>query len=288
MIHVGQLGPTQQWDQTMVLDLLNNELYPTSLEFKHWTGYPTGAEGCILIIPGRYWAKQGNHISESLSRYKWVLALRTSDEEDLFDPYRVYHPNIKWWVQTPRVAKDYTGARAFGVGYTPHFKHLPLQAPEKRIQVFLSAQNTHTRRAACFDAYRQRTFADSHIQATSGFTQGLTQDKYRAAMLQTRVAPAPSGAESPDSFRVWEALQAHAIPIADDLSPTHDSAGYWNLVCPGAPFPVLQDAENYIGYTMDLLKAWPTIGNDVAAWWCTYKRRMTYWLIDDLKELGAL
>jgi len=102
------------------------------------------------------------------------------------------------------------------------------------------------------------------------------------------VAPAPSGAVSPDSFRLYEALEAHTIPIADDISPTHDSAGYWRLVFPDAPFPILDSYEQLPGYIEDQLKAWPANANQIAAWWTRQKRTMARNLRNDLKKLGAL
>lgn len=284
-ITVGKLAPGNQWDHHMLDLLFANQLWDTGLTFHRTTGYPNHVDGCVLIIPGRYWFERCNEISEALSRYEWVLAIRTGDEEDLFDPYKVWHRNIKWWVQTPRAGKDYDGARLFGVGYTPHFDNLKPQ--DRDTDVFLSAQNTHQRRRECFAAMAN-VDGRKVIHATEGFTQGLEPAEYALWMAAAKVAPAPAGPASPDSFRAYEALQAHTIPIADDITPAYDSEGYWRTVHPDAPFPILTSYAQLPGYTQDQLKQWPANANRITAWWMRYKRQMALNLVDDLTELGAL
>jgi hypothetical protein len=126
------------------------------------------------------------------------------------------------------------------------------------------------------------------VRATDGFTQGMDPDDYARLMTSTKVAPAPAGPASPDSFRLYEALQAHAVPIADDVTPGYDSAGYWRTVFPDAPFPILTGYEQLRGYVGDQLGCWPANANRIAAWWMRYKRQMAGWLREDLEALGAL
>lgn len=285
MIPVGRLAPGNQFDQNMLDQLFANKLYPTGLEFKRIDGYPN-TDGCCILIPGRYWHNQTWDISDALASYKWVLAIRTSDEEDLFDVAAVRHPNIRWWVQSPRTDRDYGDARLFGVGYPPYFNQLPPEAPRKSVPLFLSAQNTHDRRNQCFDALEP--FQAGYVQQTEGFTQGLTSSAYVQLMCDARVAPAPAGPACPDTFRLYEALEAHAIPIADDLTPGYDSHGYWKMLFPDAPFPILTDYESLPGYINHALARWPANANRIAAWWMRQKRAMAHWLREDLKALGAL
>ena len=286
MIPVGCLAPYDQWDQNMLDLLFENDLYETGLEFKRTNGYPTKGDGCVLIIPGRYWFEKTNAISESISRFDWVLAIRTGDEENLFDPDRVVHPNIKWWVQTPKVGFDYPeGSRFFGVGYP---KHLNRPKPQPRdTDVFISAQRTHQRRVECFLALED-VEGVKEVHATEGFTQGMDPDEYALWMAAAKTAPCPSGPASPDSFRAYEALQAHAVPIVDDITPAYESEGYWRLVHPNAEFPILTKWEQLPGYTQDVLKGWPANANRITAWWMREKRQLAQWLVEDLTGLGAL
>lgn len=286
MITVVRLAPGNQWDTHMIDLLFANALYPTGLEFSRVDAY-SKTPGIILIVPSRYWAGHELEISGALSKYDWVLAIRTSDEEDLFDAAKVDHSNIKWWIQTPKVGKDYGTARFIGVGFPPHLSGLDPEPPERPVDVFLSAQDTHQRRTEAFLALAR----DTHVQrvtATEGFTQGIAPAEYARQMCGAKIAPAPSGAVSPDSFRLWEALEAHAIPIADDISPTYDSRGFWDMLLPGAPFPVLADYENLPGWIDDLLADYPGNANRITAWWIAYKRSIALNLREDLTRLGAL
>jgi hypothetical protein len=271
----------------MLTRLFRNELYPTGLDFKLVEGYPNTNSGCVLIVPGRYWWEHVDEINSAIRRYQWVLFIRTGDEEDLFDVNQLDHPNVLYWIQTPRKDRGYPfGARFFGVGYPPHFNDLSTAPPGKVVDVFLSAQATHTRRTRAFEALKG--FPNSNVEATAGFTQGMPVGEYVGQMCGAKVAPAPSGAVSPDSFRLYEALEAHCVPIADDISPAYDSEGYWRLLFPSEPFPTLTDYQDLCGYIEDQLKVWPTNANRIAAWWMRQKREMVLWLEADLKALGAL
>lgn len=287
MIPVGRLAPGNQWDQNMLDRLFANELYPTGLTFKTTAGYPVG-DGCVLIIPGRYWAGHTGKITEAIRLYRWVLAIRTSDEEDLFDIRQVEHPNIRWWIQTPRMDREYD-ARLIGLGYPPHFNVMERDAPGKQwADVFLSAQKTHQRRVEAFAATKAIVGPLVFARATEGFTEGMSKEEYAGSMSGAKVAPAPSGAVSPDSFRLYEALEAHCVPIADDVSPAYDSQGYWRRMFPDAPFPILTDYRDLEGLVTEALGDWPRNANRITAWWMQQKRKLSLWLREDLEALGAL
>lgn len=247
-------------------------------EFRWWEGYPNTDDACVLIVPGRYWFERTDEISAAIARYPSVLAIRTGDEEDLFDIARVQHPNIRWWVQTPTAERDYGDARFVGVGWTPHFDDLQAYPPLKDVDVALAGQNTHPRREAAFAAAARCPNVELH--PSEGFTQGLPPAAYRDLMLRTKVAPCPSGAVSPDSFRVWEALEAHAVPVVDDLSPVNAEAGFWTRVLPDAPFPVLVTWPKLPAIAAQILSDWPHTGNAVTAWWMRYKQDLCHAVTD--------
>lgn len=285
MIPVGWLAPGNQWDTTLVKDLLDGTLYPHGVEFKHHAGYPNTRGGIVLVLPARYWWEHTAEITAAVRRYRYVLAFRTSDEEDLFDAAAVEHPNIRWWIQTPREGRTYPeGSRLFGVGYTPHMRQLPTEPPTKNLDVFISAQRTTTRRIAAFEALEH--VPHSRVEPTAGFTQGMDPAEYVDCMSKARVAPAPSGAVSPDSFRFWEALEAHAIPLPDVVSPIDGETDYWELI--GWPSVRIKDWADAPGWIDHYLESWPETANHTVAWWMRYKRQLSHWLREDLETLGAL
>jgi hypothetical protein len=291
VIPVGRLAPADQWDQNLLGQLFDNKLYPTGLTFRRFEGYPN-AKGCCLLIPSRYWHQHTDQITEAIERYDWCLAFRCGDEEDLFDVSQVSHPNIRWWVQTPRKGREYpVGTRFIGVGFPPHFNDLSEDVPEKDIDVALIGQNTHQRRRECFEAL-EKTMGSQFVKATSGFTEswreGAGPGDYAFQMMKAKTAPCPSGAVSPDSFRFWVALEAHCVPIADMVSPVDGVTAYWHRLFPDCPFPLIENYSDLAGYVEDALKGWPRNANRIAAWYMQYKRRLSHWLADDLTELGAI
>lgn len=259
----------------MLDDLLSGRLYPTGLRFRRCEGYP-GDSG-VLIVPGRYWAGREDEISEAVAGYEWLLMFVTSDEEALFG--EIDHPNMIRWVQTPRHGRDYGDARLFGVGYSPHTRNLPMTAPVKD-GVFLSGQDTHQRRHDCFQSLDD---VPGVVKRTDGFTQGMPPNEYMRHMVNAKVVPAPSGAVSPDSFRFWEALETHCIPVSDTVSPTDGTTDYWHRIFTDPPFPL---AEDWAG--VDWAALLYGNANTITAWWMRRKREYARQLGDDLDALGAL
>lgn len=248
------------------------------------------SDGLIYIVHGAN--NKVADINKKIARFKWVLLILVSDEENLFDIDKIDHPNIKVWVQTPRAGKDYDNVRYFGVGYSYASKYrgsVGISYLNKPAEVFISGQNTHDRRKTIFeklDSYREDN-PDKNVEIfeTEGFTQGMEPADYYTHMASTKIAPAPSGIVSPDSFRLYEALELGAIPIADDLSPRYDSKGYWNIIFPDAPFPILQD-DNINSLIDESLENFQEKANGIFAWWIAQKRRYAHDLIEDIITLS--
>lgn len=302
-IHVAKLRPTSQWDQTILNLLWSNQLTPTGFDFtisEH--GEPPANEetssgdtmlndlpdtdGVVLIIPGRYWHRYTADITRAIANYRWVLAVRTGDEENNFDITKIVHPNIRWWVQTPDIRTQYGDVRKFGVGFTTHFCDLPTHLPHLDYDLFLSAQNTHPRRYNAFAITNCMPGVNKVVHTTAGFTQGLAPQLYMNYMIHSKVALAPAGPDTPDTFRLYEALQSHCVPIADDVCANHDTTGYWESVLPDAPFPVLTEWGDAPGIVKQALADYPRNANRIAAWWMRQKRQYANWLHQDLNMLG--
>ena len=283
MIPLFYLPPGDQWDQTMLSRLLEDKLYHHGITFERHDDWPV-TDGLVLVIPGRYWHDRTLELNDILTRYRWVLAIRTGDEEDLFDPASISHPHILWWVQTPRVDRDYDDAFLFGVGYSPVFADLPTEPPNPEHDIFLSAQNNHARRTAFFERL-EGTELNAWVESTDGFTEGLKPSSYATLMMTAKAAPAPSGPHTPDTFRAYEALEAHTVPIVDDISTHNSHPGYWNTLYPDAPFPILTNLDDLVGYTQDTVADYPRRHNRVTAWWMRQKAAMSSRLWDDIAWL---
>lgn len=281
LLNVVRLDPQNQWDQNMLERLFNNELFDTGFDYNWQIDFPE-AEGIILIVPGQYYKDKTEEISNQLLQYKWVIGIVTGDEENLFNVNDITHMNIKWWIQTPKIGNTFIDKRVFGVGYPPHFNKLKEQ--DRNLDVFLSAQNTHKRRKEAF-AVLKSYGGFKLIEQTQGFTQGMQPEEYAKNMARAKTAPAPSGVFSPDSFRLYEALEAHTVPIADDISPNYDSRGYWRTLFPNAPFTILEEYADLKPYIRNLVAGYPTNANRITAWWINQKREMVNWVKEDIADL---
>ena len=108
---------------------------------------------------------------------------------------------------------------------------------------------------------------------TQGFTQGMSHLDYYMGMVGAKVAPAPSGAVIPDSFRLFEALECMAIPIADQKTAKGEVMEYWDwLFGEITPFPHITNWESLPAYMKEIKKDYPHNIHKQTAWWLMFKR----------------
>lgn len=258
--------------------------------YRHDTTPPDG-DGAVVVCPARYYTPA--EVNELIAPLPWCVLILTSDEESTFDQTAVEHPNVKCWVMTPRPDRPYwENTRFIGEGFNPATRPtLKVTGnPERTTDVYLSGQNTHKRRHELFKVLERSERGWSRdVQATPGFMQGYDRDEYLARMARSKVAPCPSGPATPDSFRLYEALEAGCVPLADITAPgTYPNRGYWEMVAPGAPFETVaywHDVEKYIATA---LHNWPRMAAECSAWWQQHKRRMRLDLLDDVAEVSGM
>ena len=113
------------------------------------------------------------------------------------------------------------------------------------------------------------------LYITDGFARGIEQDEYLDLLAAAREAPCPPGPNTPDTFRLYEALEAGCQPVVDQ--PTmHFLMKY------GDNAPVIScrwDAIGSFGSPFELA--------DNGARWQTWKRRLAYQLRDDIDLLSG-
>lgn len=262
------------WDMSLIKDLLSDARY-TEEE----------GDGCIYIVPGEY--TKVKDVNIAIHKYKWVVLIITSDEQSTFKVEELAHPNIKIYVQYLKQGRHDKYGK-WPLGYTSDTrKHLKLAS--KDLDFFFSGQVTHKRRKDCvknLKAYLDRQMTTGRLVETEGFSQGLEANEYMGYMAQAKTAPAPSGAVCPDSFRTYEALEAGAIPIADNISPTGDR-DYWSYLLGDVPFPTINNYSDLPGYIEDQLDNFQAKANRIQAWWIKKKRDLKQQLLDDVAELSG-
>lgn len=282
------------WDQQIIEDLLSGDLWkppgwraPTHHELLDPPdGWAQRFDRAVVVLPARHNATHVDRLIADLAQLDAVLLVLTGDEDCEFPADKIHHPNMVVWQQDPPLDAP-VDRRPFGSGYTPHMAARgPRDAPadERTWAWSFAGQITHLRRQE-LDVQLRRMGAGGFYQPTEGFTQGMAPDAYVDLLLDTRIAPCPSGPVCPDSFRVYEALEAGCYPVVD-VGPHHRRMrDHWYQVCWGEPpFPVLETWAELPGIVSQV--SWPTDANRVGSWWQAHKVKMARALVADLDGLG--
>lgn len=274
------LNPTSPakpyWDQALLDDILHDPIF---------TKIP-GKSGAVVVIPGAYQGDYIDGINKALAKYNWVVLFITSDEESKFPIEKINHPRIQIYIQYPKQGR-HDKYKKWPLGYTMETRD-KLQQKNKDVDVFFSGQVTHQRRSDCIMALRSKPLKDYKlaIYGSEGFAQGLNSELYMEGMQRGKVAPSPAGPVSADAFRTYEALEAGAVPIADNVSAAGDH-DYVKYLLGDVPFPTIDDYKDLPGYIEDTLKEYPAINNRAQAWWIKKKRDLKQSILDDIGVLSG-
>lgn len=267
--------PSGYWDQALIEDLLQSPQF---------TNMAASKDGAVVVIPGKEQAAYIDQINKYLNQYTWVLLFITSDEESNFPIEKITHKNFKAWIQYPKQGRhdDYG---KLPLGYITETRK-NLSFGEKPLNVFYAGQKTHDRRVQCSQQLKLLKQDTDNVVVidTAGFAKGVSPIDYMYNMCNARVAPAPAGPVSADSFRTYEALEAGAVPIVDQISQAGDFA-YSFYLFDNPPFPALYNYDDLPGYTRDALKDYPHLNNEVQAWWIRTKRNLIFQFLADIQSL---
>jgi hypothetical protein len=125
-----------------------------------------------------------------------------------------------------------------------------------------------------FGQAAKRCGQDLYMNETSGFAQGFNISLYAAVLENSVFCPCPAG-NSPETIRLYDALEAGAIPITLDQRFLHIANPYQT-----PPFPVLGSWAELPGFLADArskMNAQPRYFSEMqqatSAWWKTIKER---------------
>lgn len=227
----------------------------------------------FVVIP----ASQNKHfvkqINEYLSTLTGAVVFLTGNEDSDFPVEDLKHPidNIKIWMMIPEAGEQYPNVDRFVHEFAPpHIAEMPDGCPDKDLDWFFAGQVTHKRRKECVRQLRK--MKGGELIETEGFAKGLERSEYMEYMWRSKVVPCPAGTSTPDSFRVFEALEAGAIPIVDAISSKNSDKSYWPMVLGDHPLPVIENWGNLAGMVDYYKDTYLEKGNEINAWWQIYKR----------------
>lgn len=227
----------------------------------------------VLITPGHFRHTEDINLWLRLNgpAIVWILG----DEEGDCPFWDVCAPV---WKQFPNPHRPYWPDRILPLGYTPDTrKYLQrLGMPLEKSGWFLSGQNTNDRRRQAFAAldHPGRSFP------SDTFAGGIDFGTYITQLWASEWAPSPSGNVRADSFRMWEALEAGAVPILDATTP-HFDLDVWPAALGNHPFPVVTHWHQ----AADILDG-PAPMAEAGVWYTRYKRDLKTRLVDDWYELS--
>lgn len=261
-----------QWDYGFLKDFLEDN----GFDIQECSEL-TPDETAIVVVPARHHKGLELKLDYELSKILHVVLFLMGDEEAEFDVDKIQHPSIHIWVQNPHMGK-HDKYHKLGTGQPQHTRDIlkAIVTPiNKGLDIYFAGQVTHKRRTELTDVLVDMELTNKNIRVvrTKGFTQGETPLDYTMSMVSAKIAPAPSGAVIPDSFRLFEALECMAIPIADQKTASGEVMEYWDwLFAEAVPFPKIVDWDRLFGLVPELLEEWPHNMHKQTAWWIKYKR----------------
>lgn len=254
-------------------------------------------EGAVIVFPARRQVKYAKQFKRDLERLKWAVVMLVGDEANEFPAHEIALPHVKLWIMSAHPDRHVEGARKIGSGVPPAgYEWLPQykeDAINRPVDYFFAGQLTHARRQVMkqqldtLEEFKHNNKLEGVAYYSEGFTQGMPPEMYFKGLAAAKTAPCPSGAINPESFRLFEALEAGCIPIVDAYSPDYENPDFWTwFFDEEPPFPVYTDPDQLRGYIVDGVKNTPALANKIFSWWQSKKREMAYWLVNDIADLN--
>lgn len=272
--------------------LLNISLDKAEIGFCHRNGFsdlPNDAQGAVVVIHGEHLAARVGEIQSWAARYPWMLFIIMGDEPRCFDSKPLLGPRRKIWRQYPDPRKHAHEDRRLVAGYPadcPAFlEHRSVELRKKPLNWSYMGQVNNPSRRQCVAQLKQ--LLHGYLYESPGFWRGLPRDEYYQRLAESKVVACPAGGAWPESLRIWEGLEAGCVPVVEDCLLGGQS--YWEYVLSEkAPFPTLRHWSDFPIWLDRSLREWPLSRDRLQVWWAEYKTRMSRWLVEDLKAIGAL
>ena len=282
------------WDQTMITDLFDRVLWRPALgyEFTHLIGFDrvTPGEGAVVVVPARM-EPDADWLNVQMADLPWCVVVLSSDEEARFPWTDLDHPNMRIWVQTPHPGV-HQGADGFlPVGYTPPTRDVTAleDDADRKLDWVFAGQVTHRRRQELHRVLLD-IGSDGLLLATDEFAGGMPQEAFISTLCDAKVAPCPAGPVNPDTFRLWEALQAGCVPVLDPVAGEKEGLErYWDVLFAGdmPPFPIVDEWDEFPALLAGLVDGWPFQAAQTGAWWMRYQRDLAYRFDMAIEQAGG-
>jgi hypothetical protein len=227
------------------------------------------AAKAIVVVCGCDFYKKEYKLDNELSKIDKVMLFVTANETGQFQDNQISHRDIKFWMQSP--FPKHESRFKFPIGAPEFLKtNLPEYA-QKEYDVFYSGQINHGRREELAKVLPEVN--DAVYYLTKGFMQGYDPKEYYNKFIKGRIAPAPAGNVTIDSFRFYEALELLCLPIGDIKNAIEQDFDFWDFVFDGKIDIAKTNDWNELPQIVDsLLNDYPQNMHLLVSWWIRYKR----------------
>lgn len=226
-------------------------------------------ERAFVVVPGPQNLGYEESVNREIQNVSRLVLFITGDEEGKFDIEKISHPNAEIWVQYPY--EKHKDLNKLPIGVPQHLKKLVPEYPSKDYDICFSGQITHPRRQQI--AKVMPFMPNALFTPTAGFAQGGEPKDYYKALASAKIAPAPAGAATIDTFRFFEAIEMLCLPIFDRIDSKGNSRDFYKDVF-GYAIPVngVVNWSELRKLVPELLNQYPGNMHTVVAWWIKYKR----------------
>jgi hypothetical protein len=245
----------------------------------------------VICIPGRLSVADCGQINTTAALFPKITFLVYGDEENLFPSKFLTHVNKKlWYFMPPWNPKAEDVDRVAVNGWPTGCREMlsiekSIVGGVRDFDWCFMGQVTQPRREQCLEA--SEGIPRGYWYGTEGFAQGMPRSSYYRYLCRSKIALCPSGPQTPDSFRLAEALEAGCVPIADGLTqnPAYPP-GYWNYAFDAytLPFPVIHNWAVLPSLIERVLYDYANFNFQCVKFWADAKARWTEWMKEDLQR----
>jgi hypothetical protein len=272
--------------------LLNNALDKAEVGFVHRNGpseLPIEAGGAVVVAHGEHLALRTSELLGWMGRLSWSVLVIMGDEPRVFNSRPFVAPRRKIWRQYPIPGRHDHEDRRLVAGYPAdcpaYLEHLTEELRRKPLDWSYMGQVNNASRKQCVTQLKM--LHHGLLYESPGFWRGLPRDEYYRNMAKSKVVACPAGGAWPESLRIWEGLEAGCVPVVEDC--LLGGASYWKYVLgEEPPFPTLRHWTDLPIHLDKALREWPESRDKLQAWWKGYKLRMSRWIEEDLRAVGAM
>lgn len=262
------------WDQGWLEEVL--AAAPPGVSLDHLV-QPPESGGAVIVIPARWNVDKIPQIQNAIQKLDWVLLVLTGDEEGAFPREELRHERMITWVQTPSVLHD--GERGVGDAAPPAMRALlPERPPAKSVDWMFAGQINNEHRK---DMQLQlQGLSNGSKLFTQIFGSGFEYRDYVEEMLTAKVVPCPGGNFTPDTFRLFEALEAGAVPVVHPGSEPYWLRTYGEM-------PPFVFASRWEAGIRKALQTWPDSATRAQCWWAAQRRKERDLFWTDVRDLSG-